>query len=305
MRHAVIGAGNLGLDIFNELNYRGEQAAIFSAGNGFDVTDLDTVTKLLRRRAPFDVVWYCVGGASVKRSEAEPELSQLLHVGVPGWIMQQAPAQTRLVFFSSDAVADEDQPSNPYAFSVLPRSAFAVFKLALERLVLEDFRRPRTAVVRVGSLFGNYKATECFPGKMIARFGFDHLTTMRIPSNLVTPTPTLWAASLLVDEARRGALFHDGRPLAHHCAPDGNLSLWDWATFILDGLRDSRDFCRDVYYDQKRPLISALGCSFIAKNWHWYDVWETYFRQRWFTPRERLRDLPHEKPSSGGRETPA
>lgn len=305
MRHAIFGAGNLGLDLFNELVQRGEQASIYSSGaNGFSVENLDAVTSVLER-GRFDVVWYCVGGGSVREAKEQPERSQLYHLGIPGWIMQKAPPSTCLVFFSSDAAADEDHPANPYACTVLPRSEFAVLKLELERQVLAEARRPRTAVVRVGSLFGSYKPLECFPGKLIAKFGFDPLLTLRIPSNLVTPTPTMWAAALLVNEARHGGLFDDKRPLIHHCAPDGNLTLWDWGTFVLEGLRDQRDFCRDIYYDRQRPLISGLGCSFVRKNWHWYDVWNTYFRQRWFTPRERLLDLPHEKPSLDGRETPA
>lgn len=287
LRHMVIGAGNLGLDIFSHLQAMGEIAGIFTLSTGYDVTNLEELARSIAV-GYFDVIWYCVGHGGVEMTKQNPGLARMINITVPSVILKAAPEECGVILFSSDHVADPAQPHMPYLRRETPLSEFGRLKLDMERMAMGS-GRAYTAIVRVGSLYGTYKPSTTFPGRMIERFGFDYERTIRIPSNLVTPTPTMWVAAMLYQNL---AMLLGPRPQTHHCAPVGSLALWDWATFILEGLRDHRDFYHNEYFDSEIPLDSSLGCSFVKTNWHWHDLWETYFRQRWFTPREHLLDLP-------------
>jgi dTDP-4-dehydrorhamnose reductase len=300
MRHAIFGAGNLGYDLMGELQRADESVALFTRSNGFDVRRGEDLIRVLER-GRFDYVWYCVGAGSVGDAVEDPDLTRWIHVTMPLLLAEHAPPACRLVFFSSDHAADEANSSRTDRVNAAPRSEFAQQKVDLETKLLAT-GRPLTAVVRVGSLYGIHKPGATFPGKLLARFGFGE-ERIRLPANVVTPTPTLWLAAMLAQHRER-ILSWEG-PTIHHCAPNGNVTVWDWATFILDGLRPVEAFDRARWYDEARPLWSALGCSFVTENWHWFDIWRTYFRRRSFTPTEHLPLLPLDTELSRMRETQA
>lgn len=286
-RHAILGAGNLGQDLARELTRRGHAtAAVFSRSCGFDATNRNDLEIILEGR--YDAVWYCIGYGSVAEAKESPAEADYFHRELPALLAARKHARTRLVLFSSDYAADEVAPARLH-YNPAPRSRYAELKVAMEREVL-GLDAPRVSIIRVGSLFGEHKPEGTLPGKILRNFASPSGPVVRLPSNLITPTPTLWLAGVL---AQSPDLICDpvGTRL-HHCAPSGNVSVADFATFVLEGLRHPSSFDRSVWYDDERPHVSALGCTFLDHNWHWHDVWKTYWRREAFTPRSRSTTTP-------------
>lgn len=299
-RHVIVGAGNLGLDIRAEIERQGAGfGAIFSRSNGLDVRDGEAVARLVEH-AEFNTLWYCVGAGGVGGARDSPELAEELLVTAPIKILRSAPKHARLVFFTSDHCAAEEFPDTPPMATTRPRSEYARLQLRLEKAVISS-GRPNVTVVRMSALYGYHKPLATLPGKILSRFGFRDVA-IRLPLNLVTPTPTLWAAARMIQCQEK--LFDARGPVFHHVAPAGNVSVRDWATFILKGLRPATAFLRSKEFDETAPQFSELGCSLTRPTPHWYDVWTHYFRQSWFTPRELRSQLPGTA-SEGARGTPA
>lgn len=279
MRHLVIGAGNLGIDLASELSARNGQVHLVSqSSGGFDVNNADAVVSLIRRNR-YDCIFYCVGYGSVAETELQPAESRAIHVTIPALISEERLAGSRFCYFSSDYAADERRPDSPLYVAQPPRSDYAALKIEAEQLIMKAGRR--TTVMRVGSLYGTHKPERTFPGKIFRVFGFGN-DLIRLPQNLVTPTPTLWLAAMIVESL--DWMFDDRGAAIHHCAPRGNVSVRDWAILTLDGMRHHTHFLKDEWYDDKRPHMSNLGCTFAANNWHWHEVWKAYFWRALFMP---------------------
>lgn len=294
MRHAIFGAGNLGLDLQHELRRQHRvDASIFSMLNGFDVRDLAAVTRVLER-GRFDVVWWCVGAGVQDHhrwARLEEEESRLTLATIPACVAEVAPPETALVFFSSADAADESFPTAYHKVNQTPRSELAQIRVDFERWMFRA-ARARTAIVRLGDLYGLHKPDLTFPGAVLRAYGFGPRSggTIKLPQNLTTPTPSLWAAERLVRYL--GRLLDDHGPRTHHLAPRGAVSYLDWAKFVLAGLRGDDGFSRAEFYDDERPTHAMLDCSFTTENWGWHEVWRTYFDQRRFTPIESRSLLP-------------
>lgn len=285
MKHLIFGAGNLGIDLKNEIiRQGGDRRAVttVSLADGLDVRDRDEVLRALSKDE-FDVIWYCVGQGSVNQAKENRNDAALIYGAAPRLIVERAPRNAKVILFSTDYVADEEHPDNPNETTQNPLSLYASIRRDAETFILRS-NRPNTAVVRVGSLYGTHKPDKTFPGRILASFGKDSETRIRLPQNLVTPSPTLWLASILVTNLDK--LFDSENATKHHAAPLGNVSVWDWGTFVLKGIREPSAFSRDEFFDEERPKISALGCSFLEQNWHWSELWKTYFKPEWFTPPE-------------------
>lgn len=297
MKHLILGAGNLGKDLFIELGTKPEfERKLLSASDGYDFSDLQVVQETLEEERP-DVVWYCVGGGSVAEAKSKDnEVSRrsfLLNCQVPIFLREALPAEKKLVLFSSDYAADERRPSSNRNLSHYLRSQYAAQKSVMEREILRS-KQPRTTIVRVGSLYGTHKPDKTFPGKIIKNFGFNQERIV-LPSNVVTPTPTRWLAAVLV----RGFddLCIEDTATLEHVAPEGGITVKDWAKFVLEDLRGDEAFDRtEAYLDPERPLISNLRNSLPGSvPVHWFELWRTYFRKEWFFPKG-LRGQPPRAP---------
>lgn len=286
-RHAILGAGNLGQDLARELTRRGHAtAAVFSRCTGFDATSRNDLEVVLGGR--YDVIWLCIGYGSVAEAKETPEVADYFHRQLPLLLATRKHARTRLVVFSSDYAASERWPDQRQP-NPSPRSTYAGLKVAMEAQIAA-LDAPRVSVIRVGSLFGEHKPQATLPGKILRNFGMANGPVVRLPSNLITPTPTLWLAGVLAQHPAR--IFDDAGSRLHHCAPAGNVSVADFGTFVLDGLRHSSSFDRSLWYDDERPHLSALGCSFLEHNWHWHEVWSVYWKRETFMPRAPSRPTP-------------
>jgi dTDP-4-dehydrorhamnose reductase len=286
MSHLIFGGGNLGLDLQRELLARGETVDLRThSSGGFDVTDREAVMRILDQGG-HETIWYCVGAGSVAEALADPGTANQLHVEIPSMIANNRPAGSRFVAFSSDYAADEQFPN--YASKTgKPRSLYAEMKQTLEWAMVGAGRH--TACIRVGSLYGDHKPEKTFPGKILRKFGFDK-NRIRLPLNMVTPTPTRWLAGQLCGNL--DSMFSDRAAVIHHCAPKGSVSVRDWAIMILSGLRWYGSVVREPWYDEARPLVSALGCTVGENPHHWHYLWSQYFDRRVFTQKEMKHRLP-------------
>ncbi len=285
MRHAVLGAGNLGMSLQLELKRHDHSVAMFTRSMGFDVTNPEHRARILSEH--FDVIWNCIGGGSVAEAKADPAKAALIHHDVPLALANGLRDETKLVLFSTDYAAAEHQPNRAAFRTDSPRSIYAALKCEMENSVMA-LRRTNVTIVRVGSLFGPFHPDRTLPGKIIKNFGFS-TGLIRLPDNEITPTPTIWLANELVESLTD--LFGSQHCSIHHAAPNGNISVKDFGRFVLKGLRDGADFNSATYVDQERPEFSALGCSFDRVP-HWFPIFQHYFRLPQFTPRERLSMLP-------------
>ena len=266
MKHAILGKGNLGSDISFFLNdpsnpKKKQKYEFFTRSNGFDwPAPLDR----LMTYAP-DVVWVSLGHGSVAEAKEDFVGAINCHVQLPNFLMELMPSTTKLIFFSTDYVACEDDPSNPKAQTQDPLSKYALSKLWMENLV-KFKNRPNTCVVRVGSLYGGYKPGRTLPGKL--RKAFKKPQTIRLPLNYITPTPTMYVASCLIKNLEK--IFDDSNATFHHLAPKGNCQVREWGELILgEGYE-----VLSKKIDRERPSVSELGNT-IEPPPHWLHLWES------------------------------
>lgn len=295
MKHVILGSGNLGRDLFMEAQtIKGVIPRIYSLSKGFDVTDLKTVLRTMDDEDP-DVIWYCVGGGMVaesKTSSPSYDKAVQLNLNIPTVLADKLPPHVSLVLFSSDYAADETRPRAHYGCTLRPRCEYAEHKLAMEQIIMRS-QRPLTSIVRVGSLYGLHKPHATFPGKILSKFGFNS-KTVKLPSNIVTPTPTRWLASMLMRNFDQ--LCSPVGTTIEHVAPSGGVTIKDWAKFVLRGLRDDSafDWGHD-HFDESRPLISDLGCTLgNERPIHWFELWNNYFNPEWFVSPEWRDGIPAE-----------
>lgn len=311
MKHLIIGGGNLGLDLLGEARRRGHEAILLTKSRGFDCEKMVDLIGAVAK-TDYDVLWYCVGGTKVGKAIGSYASSTRINVTMPLVVARVAPRSARLVFFSGEVCADESAPDRPERSNAAPVGHFAQIKLAAEEHILRT-ERPFTTIVRVGPLYGARKPAETFPGRVLGAFGFNRDSSLEFPANLVTPTPSLWVAAVLIERLQAEVAGPSAKRLAAlgphalpsveivHCAPRGNVSVRDWAVLTLQGLREAHAFAPRQYFDLERPAFAALGCSFATAP-HWHALWRVYFRQALFTPTELRHLLPGEQtaPPSGG-----
>jgi dTDP-4-dehydrorhamnose reductase len=259
MRHIVLGAGNLGKDLtehLSALNY-GPDAAIPWC------YPTDGIMPVLVNKP--EVIWCCVGAGSVEGAKNNMPLYIDLHVRLAAELLQFTPPGVHLIFFSSDYAANELSPSDPEQSTLAPKSLYACSKLWLEHLV-KTTDRSRAVVIRIGSLYGNHRPDKTFPGKL--RKNCSNLSSIDLPINRVTPTPTWWLAEILASNWR--ALFSRNRVPVHHLAPTGNVTTLGWARLFMD----EKFSIKPSGFDAERPAMSLLGCSIpgIARP-AWSTLW--------------------------------
>lgn len=281
MKHLIFGNGNLGCDLAMTINSQeNDEAVLLTRSNGYEVTLITSYWPEILAIDP-DVVWYCVGFGSVKEAVADPETARAIHVNLAEHLAKRLPDGKRLILFSTDYCADHEEADNPRAQTRYSKSFYANLKIEMENLI-DHFNRPQTAVIRVGSLYGHHKPDKTFPGKVLNNFAYNENQSITLPSNYVTPTPTRWAARMLVTHLDK--LTNNDHATRHHLAPLGNVSVSDWAKMILDGLVDPKQFNQFLYVDQERPIWSNLKCSF-AEAPYWFRLWEEYFDREAFLSR--------------------
>lgn len=265
----IIGKGNLGVDLQVALKDRSVNSVMESAGQGFEWPESEP--HILSQKP--ECIWVTAGKGSVESAKDPWNLEDSLktHTFLPISMALALPKEIRLVFFSSDYVADEADTTCTAKSNPRPRSLYACTKMWMEQGITM-MKRPNTAIVRVGTLYGHHFPERCFPGKL--KLNYPRPGEVFLPQNLVTPTPTWWAARMLVQNA--GKLFSDQGTLVHHLAPIGNIPVVNWGRKILG--QGYEVFSKG--FDASRPHYSNLGCSLGKPNTTWEKLWEQHQHQQ-------------------------
>ena len=242
-----------------------------------DITDEDTVAKVLRRERP-DVLVNAAACTAVDRAESEPEAAHRMNVEAPGVLASACrKAGIRLVHISTDSVFDgeDNLPSTPDA-STRPLSVHGATKLEGERLVLEML--PGALVLRtawVCSAHGrNFMDTMLRPMR-------ERGEVRMVRDQFGTPT---FAGDLA--EANRGLVECDAVGV-QHWTRSGTATRYDFAEAIRregqnrnllgTNARVLPISTEEFPTPARRPRFSVLGCSQAytmlgATARHWRDA---------------------------------
>lgn len=247
-RHIVLGSGNLGLDLAEEIIRRGDTVEIISRSNGFNYpTTLPTA-----RLCSASYVWCTVGAGSVEAAKQDFTRQIDLHLRLPVELAQKLPEDVTLICFSSDYVSE---------IAMDPRSLYAHGKRFME-IALDQTRRKKLRVYRVGSLYGVHKPWETFPGKIYA----SHLKgQVRVNRNPCRPTPTAWLAKELLED-----LNNRQHPWTIQMAPGVVTDHYEWSKAILPG-----EILEESKPDHERPLrLEEVGYGDNRPTWD--RLWSEY-----------------------------
>lgn len=282
MKHLILGAGNLGLDLEKEITKK-EKALVLSKSTGINFTNYLDLLNKIKELNP-EVLWVSVGGGSVpdcKIGHPNHPHSVYLNTILPVSLNRDLPEKIKIVFFSTDYVANEIEVDNPKRICKKPLSEYAKQKMDMENQIMVE-NKPNRAIVRVASLYGIHKPQKTFPGKMLLNFALKN-DKINLPINRVCPTATRWLAFCLFQNLKNLFSRETNR---HHCAAQGHVSVKDWGKIILKGYRCDADFVQSYpsFVDDERPPLSDLGCSF-ATSPHWADLWSIYFKPELYLPR--------------------
>lgn len=259
--HVIIGKGNVGLDLFHQIVKSGDKARILTRSDGFEWPE--SIPTLLSLQP--DYVWVCAGAGSIGEAKRDFGNTIQTHVTMPIEICQKVPDQVKVILFSSDYAADEEQPDQPHLINEKPKSLYALSKVTMEK-AFKILNRPNACVVRIGTVYGSHFVDRTFPGKLRHRFPVP--CTVELPMNVVVPTPSFWIAEVLLKNLHK--LFEKPGQI-HHVAPKGKVTVHSWGKMILgdEYVIESRG------WDQDRPLCSNLQCSLDHQAPEWRDLWAT------------------------------
>lgn len=258
MRHLIIGAGNLGLDLQLALQKAGHIAFTVSRTNGFNYP-LDDVKSLLLNDP--DYIWVAAGAGSVEQVKKNIVPSVDLNVRLIAELIDAVPEHIRIVTFSSDYAAE---PDGTDAICSNPQSIYALTKCWQEELIKMSGRKNIKAV-RVSNLYGSYYPLNTFPGKLMAKYEAG-VREFCLPTNECCPTSTRQLSEKIVENL--DALFaFPGEVL--QLAPAGVTTYEKWGRLILP-----EDVTITTTEDLERPFLSRLGSFTLWENW------ETLWRQR-------------------------
>lgn len=260
--HAIIGRGNLGLDLQKVLEQRGETVHVLTRSEGFHWPhSLEDLKKL----EP-DYIWITAGGGSVESAQRDFGGTVATHTSMPLEIMRSFHDNVKIILFSSDYCANEEFPNDSFKRTTKPRSLYAMSKIWMEE-GFEFLNRPNTCIIRVGSLYGKWYYQRSFPGKLVQRY--PEPEKIVLPTNIVVPTLTAWVAEVVVKHV--DFLMMSPTKKIYHCAPKGNISVLNFGRMILGaGYQfESRGI------DPSRPEKSGLGCNFFEDAPNWEELWKS------------------------------
>lgn len=258
-RHIIIGYGNLGHAIHQEIKQQDHRAKI-------TIINGRSENHLFPEHVSEDTtIWVTAGFGSIKECSEDPAGALTSHVALPVFLLNRLP-KNRMVFFSTDYCASESLPNSPASQISNPKSFYAFTKCTMESAVFWH-ALPRKAIVRITTLHGQHRADKNLSVRIRENYSLAKSNTY--PSNMITPTPAAWIAKVLW--RNQGKLFTD-QTVIEHCAPQGAVSVYKFAQMVLG----PRYTILQGGIDQLRPKNSRIGCTLeMAPDWK--TVWNEYF----------------------------
>lgn len=240
-------------------------AAMYSASNGYIFPT--AVGKIEWEK--YDVIYCALGCGSVSEAKENPLQAVASLVSTPLACLLKSQEKTAIVAFSSDYCASENSPSVPTLKASPPLSLYAKYKLWLED-AFEFQNRPKSAVIRVGSLYGTHKPKMNLAEKLRANFRYPCEVTL--PKNKIGPTPTKWVAEEVIEMTKQG-LFHSCAGKVFHCGPSTNTTVAEFGEWALG----RKYTVKTGPFDPERPKKSLLTNTLrLEGQADWWEMWEKY-----------------------------
>jgi len=244
MEHVVIGNGNLGQDLKNEIIVN-DNVLLLSASTGWRYpTSIQPILDFNPNH-----VWVPLGAGSVDQAKKDYTPFSDLHVRLPAELAQKLDPKVYLHLFSSDYVTTPNS------------SLYALSKFHMEQTI-RLMNRPRTYIYRVGNLYGEHKPETCFPYKL--KQNYLKNKDIKLPLNRVCPTPTDWLAKILY--SRSQTRLKDEFQILPVC-PTGSTTVNAWGGYIL-GIDIHGGF-----FDENRPVDFGLELPEYLPCPSWLDLW--------------------------------
>ena len=197
----------------------------------------------------YDHVWVTVGAGSVPGAKEDIKTFIDLHVSLPCELMQSFPANTHLHLFSSN-------------YAMWPKmSLYAQTKATMEDF-FQIYKRPKTTVYRVQSLYGTHKPETTFPGKLL-KYN-PKPCKLKLPINPISPTPTAWLAKTLVSRVWGDRVYS-----VH---PSSSVYTFELAQLVLG----DEYVVRQGYEDCERPFMVQDPC---IETPTWRELWDQYYKK--------------------------
>jgi len=252
MRHLIVGMGNLGTDLAAALKAVGDVVIEWSPRSSHPI-------EVLKSSEP-DFVWITGGAGSVGEAKKDFRPFLQLHINLVNDFVKAF--NVPVICFSTDYAAGPDSGASLYALS----------KMWMEDLI-KFYGKNRNDVfaIRVGSLYGAHYPERTFPYKLLKNYPAP--TEVKLPANLVTPTPTAWLAEVLAENYPRLKNQYASQPILE-LAPFGSVSILDWGKIILG---EKYSYSGVSLFDKERPMISELSSRFHYRAPNWKDLWDKYY----------------------------
>lgn len=275
MKHLILGAGNLGMDLHKALEMSGESATLLSRSkstikglylkveNGCLEPQTFTAEKAFINWSEiaalnFDVIWNTLGhgGPSPDFERGTEQLD--LHFKFPV-MLRKANPQTKLILFSTHYLNHDPKGV---------RSVYATSKLLMEKAFEKD---KGAFIARIGSLYGKPKPLTCLPGKIVGQMLAGKTLFEKAAENRVSPTPTAWLARMLV---ARMAWKDSGMT---SIAPAKHIPVRAWLERIITEATKQTGLAAEVrtsFVDADYPIFSGGGA--IGEGPSVLGLWEDF-----------------------------
>lgn len=203
--HVVLGAGNLGCSLTEELMVRNIPVTLFSTAVN-DWKYPKSLTKIFELEPSH--IWVCIGGDQANRVAAYDTAIRL-----PLEIMEYSDNNIHLHFFQNESPYTQNQ----YLIRKSIRSLFSD----------RDTTYPskKITVHNISLLYGRYKPQRCLPFQILKNTF--RKNQIEFPVD-ITPTPTDWAAKKLIDEHLE---YKNG---FSRVSPSGDIGILDFHDLLKD-----------------------------------------------------------------------
>ncbi|HUH05348.1 MAG TPA: sugar nucleotide-binding protein [Kofleriaceae bacterium] len=223
---------------------------------GLHLNDESAVRALFEREHP-ELIIYCAGVCNVANCEQSPEFAHSVNVGGARNVLAHAPAETRIVYCSSDHVFsgdggpyDEESPTDPV-------SVYGRTRVAAEALMLA---RANTLVVRTGLWIGP-SAT----GRIGHLDWLRYRHRMGLPMTLVEDEArsAVWAS----DAARRVVALADSEHTGlRHLTATRTISRPELARFLSRYFDIGAEFALQRRRDRPAPHIGNVELATLFSD---------------------------------------
>lgn len=281
----VTGAkGQLGsylVDAFRKKSFK--ECSIFGQVFGIDIDDLDIsradeVEKFFNRRASnppvkIDYVIHCAAATNTTAIEKDPFMFYSTNViGTKNIAEACVLNKIKLIYISTDYVLSELSCENGFFSSEFPVNQYGLQKLLAEKYVESAYKKWQDgyAIARSSWMFGNSKNSfiEKLILNIVKQWENQHEHNERINVNVVNdaygrPTSVDHIANALLE------VFYNGIPECNivHIQPDyKQISRYDWATMILDSLKEVAN-CNDECNVDLKKMLSRIDIMPAKSDW--------------------------------------